>query len=82
MRQILRSSGFLEVCREEPNVNHTPGIKEYPLTIECEVLYAQDQDLDQIPEEVIKRYYAKGSDEGDFHTAYIGKIVDAYIIKD
>ena len=66
----------------EPSVNHTPGIKEYPLTIECEVLYAQDQDLDKIPEEVIKRYYIKGSDEGDFHTAYIGKIVDAYIIKD
>ena len=62
----------------EPETNHTPGIKEYPLTIECEILYAQDQDLSRIPESVAGRHY---SGEDDFHTMYIGKIVDAYIIK-
>ena len=63
----------------EPETNHTPGIKEYPLTIECEILYAQDQDLSRIPESVVGRHY---SSEDDFHTMYIGKIVDAYIITD
>ncbi len=63
----------------EPESNHTPGIKEYPLTIECEILYAQDQDLSRIPESVVGRHY---SGEDDFHTMYIGKIVDAYIITD
>ncbi|MBQ6335022.1 MAG: flavin reductase [Erysipelotrichaceae bacterium] len=66
----------------EPETNNTPGIKEYPLTIECKIIYKQDQDLEKIPDNVIDRYYGKGSDVGDFHTAYIGQIVDAYIIKD
>ena len=66
----------------EPETNNTPGIKEYPLTIECKIIYKQDQDLDKIPDNIIDRYYGKGSDVGDFHTAYIGQIVDAYIIKD
>ena len=70
------------VTLEKPSVNHTPGIREYPLTIECEVIYAQDQDLDRIPAEIKERYYSKGSDEGDHHTMYIGKIVDAYIIRE
>ncbi len=60
----------------------TPAIREYPLTLECRVLYRQDQALDAIPEAIRQRYYARGGDEGDFHTAYIGQIVDAYIIKD
>ncbi|MBQ9158015.1 MAG: flavin reductase [Erysipelotrichaceae bacterium] len=67
------------VTLEEPATNHTPGIKEYPLTIECEVIYKQDQDLDAIAPEVRNRHY--GNDPTDFHTCYIGRIVDAYIIK-
>ena len=67
------------VTLEEPATNHTPGIKEYPLTIECEVIYKQDQDLDAIVPEVRNKHY--GSDPSDFHTCYIGRIVDAYIIE-
>ena len=67
------------VTLEEPATNHTPGIKEYPLTIECGVIYNQDQNLDAIAPEVRNRHY--GSDLTDFHTCYIGRIVDAYIIK-
>ena len=67
------------VTLEEPATNHTPGIREYPLTIECEVIYKQDQDLDAIAPEVRNKHY--GSDPPDFHTCYIGRIVDAYIIK-
>ena len=60
----------------------TPGIKEYPLTLECRVLYQQDQAPDSIPEEIRQRFYRNGTDEGDFHTAYIGQIVSAYIISE
>ena len=60
----------------------TPGIKEVPLTLECRVLYVQDQVLENIPEEIRKQYYSHGTDSGDFHTAYIAQIVDAYIIRE
>lgn len=60
---------------------NVPAIKEYPLTLECKVLYQQDQVLADIPQEVKDRYYSHGTDVGDFHTAYIGQIVDAYIIR-
>ena len=65
----------------EPNAIHTPGVLEVPLTLECKVLYQQDQILGDIPEEITRRFYSRGSDAGDFHTAYIGQIVDAYIIR-
>ena len=65
----------------DPQTNKTPGILEYPLTIECEVIYSQNQLLQNIDEDVRKRCYPSGSPD-DFHTAYIGRIVDAYIIKE
>ena len=69
------------VTLEEPQVIRTPGIKEYPLTLECRVLYRQDQALAQIPQSILERYYSRNTDAGDFHSAYIGQIVDAYIIR-
>ena len=65
----------------------TPGIAQYPLTIECRVLYAQDQDLGKIPEDIRERMYPQnvpGTEpmaNRDFHTMYVGEIVDAYIIR-
>ena len=53
-----------------------PAIAEYPLTLECRVLYRQDQDPAQIPPQIRNHHYAGG----DYHTAYIGEIVDAYIL--
>ena len=38
--------------------------------------------LESIPEEIRKQYYSHGTDAGDFHTAYIGQIVSAYIIRE
>lgn len=67
--------------------NHTPGIRQYPLTIECKVLYAQDQDLAKIPRDIRERMYPQdvpGTNpmaNRDFHTMYVGEIVDAYIIR-
>ena len=43
--------------QEEPDIIKTPGIKEYPLTLECEKLYAQAQVLEDIPEPVRSSMY-------------------------
>lgn len=67
---------------EAPETNNTPGIREFPLTLECRIIYASDQDLDRIPEPAKSRYYGNGSDVGDYHTEYIGEIVDAYLIRE
>ena len=72
---------------EDAETIQTPGIKEYPLTLECRVLYAQEQDLSRIPEDIREKMYPQDVDGSapmanrDAHTAYIGQIVDAYIIK-
>ena len=60
-----------------------PGILELPLTLECKVIYKQDQDPDAIARENLEKYYAQGTaNENDFHTAYYGQVVAAYIIED
>lgn len=60
-----------------------PGIKQLPLTLECKVIYQQDQDLASLCEESRQRYYRPDTaDEANFHTAYYGEITAAYILKD
>lgn len=54
-----------------------PGIREFPLTLECKVIYRRDQDTALMPEEVRDRMYT----DGTVHTAFYGEIVDAYIIE-
>ena len=72
---------------EQPGTIQTPGIREYPITLECRVLYAQKQDLSKIPQDIRERMYPQDIDgtapmaNRDAHTMYIGQIVDAYIIK-
>jgi len=72
---------------EEPEVISVPGIRELPLTLECKVRYAQAQDLSAIPEPILSRYYpqdVEGTFPGsnrDYHIAFYGEIVDAYIIE-
>ena len=72
---------------EPPEVNHTPGIREYPITLECRVLYAQKQELAAIPEPIRSRMYPQDVDSSnpmanrDAHVAYIGQIVSAYVIR-
>ena len=71
---------------EDSGIIHTPGVKEYPLTLECKVLYAQKQDLSLLPQDIREKMYPQDVDGSypmanrDAHTAYIGQIVDAYII--
>lgn len=72
---------------EPPEVVNVPGIKEYSLTLECKILYAQKQELEKIPADIRKQMYPQDVDGTYFmanqvpHTAYIGEIVAAYVIK-
>ena len=72
----------------DAEVINTPGIAEYPMTIECKVLYSQDQELEKIPEDIREAMYPQDVPgtyymaNKDFHTMYVGEIVDAYIIRD
>ena len=59
-----------------------PGIRQLPLTLECKVIYKQDQDSAALHPDVIARYYKPGTrNEGDYHTMYFGEITAAYIIE-
>jgi len=68
--------------QEAPEVISVPGIRQLPLTLECKVIYKQDQDPKAIDPAYDARYYAKGTaNENDYHTAYYGEVVAAYIIE-
>lgn len=72
----------LGLTLEEPETISVPGIRQLPLTLECKVIYRQDQDPDAITPENIARYYPKENDSnGDYHTAYYGEITAAYVIE-
>ena len=59
-----------------------PGIRQLPLTLECKVLYQQEQDAAAIDTACLERYYTKGTrNDGDYHTLYLGEITAAYIIE-
>lgn len=78
--------GALGLTLEEPNIISTPGICQLPLTLECKVLYRQEQDLSLLPKELLETYYPQdvdGSNPGknrDRHIAYYAEIVDSYLI--
>lgn len=70
----------------DSDVVGTPGIRQLPLTLECKVLCRHMQNIPMLPEEILNRYYPKGVDSSnsgsneDFHIAYYGEIVNAYLI--
>ena len=67
----------------ESDVVSVPGIAELPLTLECKVIYKQKQDLSAIPADIIKTYYpADETGFQDYHYAYYGEIVNAYLIEE
>ena len=67
----------------DSDVVSVPGIKELPLTLECKVIYKQKQDLSALPEDILGRYYpADESGFRDYHYAYYGQILNAYLITD
>ena len=67
---------------EEGLTVSVPGIRQLPLTLECKVIYRQDQDSAALHPDVVARYYKPGTrNEGDYHTMYFGEITAAYIIE-
>lgn len=72
---------------ETPQKISVPGIRELPLTLECNVIYQQAQDPAAIPLKLREAYHpANGMDLGKalnrtYHTAFYGEIVAAYIIR-
>lgn len=72
----------LGLTLEEPQTIAVPAIKELPLTLECKVIYKQDQDPAAMNAE-IDSHYPKTPEfpNGDYHTAYYGEVVAAYIIE-
>lgn len=67
----------------EPEVISVPGIKEFPLTLECKVLYKKAQNVDILEKHILDRFYPVSEQDAchDYHIAYYGEIVDAYIIR-
>lgn len=60
-----------------------PAIAELPLTLECKVIYQQDQDLSALNPAYREHSYPAGTvEENNFHTAYYGEITAAYILED
>ena len=72
----------------DSDVVAVPGIRQLPLTLECKVLCSSLQNIPMLPDEILSRYYPKGVDSSnpgrneDFHVAYYGEIVNAYLITD
>ena len=63
-----------------------PAIKEYPLTLECRIVYKQLQDKNAISEADKARFYpdlpsTNCAGNRDYHIAYFGEIVAAYIVE-
>lgn len=77
----------LGLTLEDSELISVPGIKEFPLTLECKVIYKQTQDPNAITEENNAKFYPQDVDSSfhsankDYHTAYYGEIVNAYIVK-
>ena len=72
----------------ESSVVSVPGIRQFPLTLECKILTQKVQNIPMLPDAIRNRYYPEhvdssnsGSNE-DFHIAYYGEIVNAYLIAD
>ena len=63
----------------EPEVIGVPGIKEFPLTLECRAIYRQEQESDQFNDEITRQFYT--IETGD-HICYYGEIVASYVIED
>ena len=77
----------LGLTLEESSAVSVPAIRELPLTLECRVMYVQKQDEQAVSEENRKAFYPKDVDSShcganrDYHTAYYGEIIRAYIIE-
>ena len=72
----IKEAGLTPVI---PEVISVPGIKEFPLTLECRVIYRQEQDASRLPEDIRRQLYTIETED---HIAYYGEIVSAYMIEE
>lgn len=70
----------LGLTLEDPEEISVPGIRELPLTIECKVIFRNVQDESRLPDAIQQRYYS-AINARDYHIAYYGEILSAYIIE-
>lgn len=76
----------LGLTLENADIISVPAIRELPLTLECKIIYKQKQDSNAIPEPIKENFYPQNVDSAfhdcnqDYHTAYYGEIVKAYIV--
>ena len=64
-----------------------PAILEFPVTLECRILYRQEQDPALLPEALAARYYPQDKESSfagsnrDPHVTYFGEILEAYVLE-
>lgn len=64
-----------------------PAVCEFPLTLECKILYRADFNLDALSDDIVKAKYpfvAESEDQSvarDIHTMYYAEIVSAYLLE-
>ena len=63
---------------EDPEVITVPGIREFPLTLECRVIYTEKENASKLPEDIREQFYSIETSE---HTAFYGEIVAAYVLE-
>lgn len=73
----------LGLTLEEPQEINVPGIRELPLTLECRVLFKQEQNLANLDKADVEKWYPVEESLGkpNAHTAYYAEIVAAYVIE-
>ncbi len=65
----------------EPEIVRPPAIKEFPLTLECRVVFSQLQPIKEITGKFSK-FYMPNTAHSEPHVAYYGEILKAYIVED
>ena len=67
----------------DAEIVRTPAIKEFPLTVECRVVFQQIQPIKEISSRFKNFYPADKLEEyGGAHIAYYGEILKSYILED
>jgi len=85
--RAINKAQDLQLTLVDSDLVQAPGIKELPLTLECKILYRQPFDPNAIPEDIRKTCYPPDVESTnpmankDYHVAYFGQVVKAYLIK-
>lgn len=84
----INKAEVLNLTLVDGNKVDVPAIKELPLTLECKVIYRQEQVLSELPANIQSLCYPQDVPSSypmankDVHIAFYGQIVDAYILND